>query len=133
MSRWYIDTSAAVKLLVDEAESAELAHTLDSQTPDLVACYLLETELRRFIQRDTALTQLMATTVLEAVGLYDVSRAIFTAAGLLAGNGLRSLDAIHLAAALHIGIDAIIAYDLRLIDAATHIGIPVHSPGQQSL
>lgn len=47
MTQWYLDTSAALKLMIDEEESGALADHLDAETPDLVACLLLETELRR--------------------------------------------------------------------------------------
>ncbi len=45
--------------------------------------------------------------------------------------GLRSLDALHLAAAMSLGSDlaGIVAYDERLIHAASHSGIITASPG----
>ena len=51
MSVWYVDTSAALKLLIDEPESTSLVAELDSVSPTLAACYLVETELRRVDQR----------------------------------------------------------------------------------
>lgn len=44
---------------------------------------------------------------------------------------LRSLDALHLAAAMSLGSDlaGIVAYDERLVDAASEQGIPTASPG----
>ncbi|MCO5301254.1 MAG: hypothetical protein M9886_15000 [Candidatus Nanopelagicales bacterium] len=50
MSVWCLDTSAALKLLIEEAESPALAQTVDSEQPDFVACWLLEIELRRAAQ-----------------------------------------------------------------------------------
>ncbi len=43
---------------------------------------------------------------------------------------LRSLDAIHLAAALELGdeLDGIVTYDERLSDAAALLGVAVISP-----
>lgn len=128
MSRWYLDTSAAAKLIAEEAESAALASELDSRTPDLVACYLLETELRRFVQRGARLAQSMATEVLDSVDLYEVPPSLFQEAGLLVGN-LRSLDAIHIASAIRIGADAIVTYDERMITAARDVGLPSICPG----
>ena len=55
MSRCYLDTSAAVKLIVQETESDALAAELRSDEPELVACLLLETELRRLVARDSSL------------------------------------------------------------------------------
>lgn len=95
MTRWYVDTSAATKLLVNEEESEALARELDAKQPELVACYPLETEVRRVVHRIEALTHEAATTVLDDVDLYDIPPSLFREAGLLPGKGLRSLDAIH--------------------------------------
>lgn len=129
MNRWYIDTSAAVKLLVDERESETLARELDEAEPDLVACYLLETELRRVVQRIEGLSHQSATLVLDGVDLYEAPPSLFREAGLLPGIGLRTLDALHLAAAVRIGVDAILTYDARMISAAHDAGLAVVSPG----
>ena len=55
---------------------------------------------------------------------------MFDLAGRLLPVELRSLDALHLAAALSIGRDlqAIVTYDKRMADAARKSGIPVESP-----
>lgn len=129
MSRWYLDTSAATKLLVTEPESDALARTLEESTPDLVACYLLETELRRVVHRVDALTQAAVTTVLDAIDLYEAPPSLFREAGLLAGAGLRALDALHLAAAIRIGVDAVLTYDSRMGGSAHELGIAVVAPG----
>lgn len=129
MSRWYLDISAATKLLITEAESAALAHALDTEQPDLAACYLLETEVRRVVHRVEALTQEAATHLLDSVDLYDVPPSLFREAGLLPDANLRSLDAIHLAAAVRIGVDAVLTYDTRLSDAARELGLGVVAPG----
>jgi predicted nucleic acid-binding protein len=44
---------------------------------------------------------------------------------------LRSLDALHLAAAIELDADltGFVAYDKRLRDAAAHLSLPVMSPG----
>ncbi len=38
MSRWYLDTLAAMKLIAEEAESDALARLLDRDQAELVAC-----------------------------------------------------------------------------------------------
>ncbi|MGI9156564.1 MAG: hypothetical protein ACR2FG_08005, partial [Marmoricola sp.] len=92
MSRWYLDTSAAMKLLAEESESAAFASAVDAGIPDLVACLLLETELRRAVHRDDALSQEAVSTFLTGVSLYEMSTSLFQEAGLLPGENLRSLD-----------------------------------------
>jgi predicted nucleic acid-binding protein len=52
-------------------------------------------------------------------------------AAMLESHLLRSLDALHLSAALEIGdeLDAVLTYDQRLADAAQALGIDVVAPG----
>ena len=128
MSRWYLDTSAALKLVVDEPESDALARELDSGQPDLVACWLLDTELRRAAHRIDALTQEVVTDLLDGIGLYEVPASLFREAGLLPGDDLRSLDALHLAAAVRIGVDHVVTYDARMGESARHLGLSVLAP-----
>lgn len=128
MSRCYLDTSAAVKLLVQEAESDALAAELRSAEPELVACLLLETELRRLVAREPALTQRAVTDLLRGVDLHELPPPLFTEAGLLPGDRLRSLDALHLAAAIRLEVDVVLTYDQRMTDAATSLGLEVLAP-----
>jgi predicted nucleic acid-binding protein len=123
-----MDTSAAAKLLVDEAESEALAAYLDrtADEQELVSSALLETELRRLAMR-LQLDQSMVTDLLARVDLVDPPRSLFHEAGLLPGTHLRSLDAIHLATALRVDSETLVAYDARLLDAARFVGLLVHS------
>ncbi|NYF98388.1 type II toxin-antitoxin system VapC family toxin [Janibacter cremeus] len=129
MSRWYLDTSAALKLMVEESESTALADRLDTEAPDLVACLLLETELRRAAQRREVLSQERVSQFLEWVGLFEVPASLFREAGLVTGANLRSLDALHLAAAVRIGVDAVVTYDQRMAEASRALGFAVVAPG----
>lgn len=126
---WYLDTSAATKLLVTEAESDALARELDAEGPALAACQLLETEVRRVVHRVERLTHEHATNLLDGVDLYEVPQSLFREAGLLPGENLRSLDAIHLAAAIRIDVDAVLSYDTWMSGAARDLGFDVVAPG----
>lgn len=128
MSRWYLDTSAALKLLLEEPESAALARTLDDAAPELVGTWLLETEMRRAAHRIEPLTQEMVSGLLAAVALYELPASVFREAGLLGGPALRSLDALHLAAAIRIGVEQVVTYDERLTRSATDLGLSVLAP-----
>lgn len=108
MTRWYLDTSAALKLILDEPESHALAKALDKGKPDLVATWLLETEMRRAAHREAVLTQELVSRVLEKVSLYEVPSSLFREAGLLPGTTKRSLDALHLAGAVRIGVEHVV-------------------------
>jgi predicted nucleic acid-binding protein len=125
----YLDTSAAAKLLVDETESVALAAYLDGvrESDDLLSSALLETELRRLAIR-LDLAQSDVTDLLARVDLVDPPRSLFHQAGLLPGAQLRSLDALHLATAVSVGADRLIAYDARLLDAARYLGLVAFSP-----
>jgi uncharacterized protein len=128
LTRWYLDTSAALKLLVEEPESAALARVLDDEQPELVACWLLETEMRRAANRERALTHEVVSDMLEGVSLYAMPASLFREAGLLAGESLRSLDALHLSAAVRIGVDRILTYDSRMAASARSLGMAVFAP-----
>ena len=128
MSVWYLDTSAALKLLIEEPESPALAQTVDREQPDLVAGWLLETDLRRAAQRLPALGMDVVSEFLAGVSLYEMPGSLFREAGILPGETLRSLDALHLAAAVRIGVDLVLTYDVRMADSARLLGLPVLSP-----
>jgi predicted nucleic acid-binding protein len=128
LTSWYLDTSAALKLLIEEEESAVLAAAIDEAAPALVGCWLLDTELRRAAHREPALTQANVSDFLEGVDLYEVPASLFREAGLLPGTSLRSLDALHLAPAVRIGVDAVLTYDARMLEHARQLGLSVLAP-----
>lgn len=125
----YLETSAAAKLLIEETESAACAHYLDALGDDnlLVSPVLLETELRRLAVRND-LPQPAVSEVLDRVALLEPDRALYHQAGILPGRRLRSLDALHVAAALRVEADAFVCYDQRQADAALAVGLHVSSP-----
>ena len=128
MTVWYLDTSAALKFLVDEVESAALVEAFEATQPDCVATCLLETELRRAVWRYDELSQTDVTDLLEGISLHEVPPSLFREAGLIPGDSLRSLDSIHLAAALRLGVDQLVTYDTRLIAAAEESGMHTLTP-----
>lgn len=130
MSAWYIDTSAALKLVLREPESIPLIEAINTEKPDLVAGYLLETQMRRVVHRTAALTQSQVTDVLDRVSLVELRPSTFMQAGLLPGTYLRSLDALHLAVAIESGAELVVSYDTRMIAAARELGLEVASPGR---
>ncbi|WP_345784275.1 PIN domain-containing protein [Rathayibacter soli] len=44
------------------------------------------------------------------------------------GANLRSLDALHLAAAIRIGVEHVVTYDARMADSARALGLSVFAP-----
>ena len=127
----YLDTSAAMKLLVEEEESDALTNHLQSLNEDqqLVSSWLLHTELHCAANRHPDDIDLDAVgIVLDAVTLIDLTRGDLLTAGALPGQ-LRSNDAIHLAVALRIGADELVTYDEELSGAAVAAGIVIVQPG----
>jgi predicted nucleic acid-binding protein len=118
----YVETSAAAKLLVDEEESARLAAHLDRLDAPPVSCLVLETELRRLAVR-VDLPQSAVTALLDRFDLLGTDRSLYREAGMLPGRHLRSLDALHVAAALRWDADVILSYDQRQLAAADAAGL----------
>lgn len=125
----YVDTSAAVKLLLDEPESQAFAHYMSSltSTDEVVSSQLIETELRRTATRRD-LPQGVVSEILAGIDLIEPERDFFHEAGLLPGRGLRSLDALHVITAIKTDANVVLAYDRRLVDAASAVGIATASP-----
>lgn len=128
--RWYVDASAAAKLLVEEDESGALAAFLDHAATNgdrIGSGRLLETELRRLgIRLDVP--QEHVTLVLERLDLLLPDDDVYRAAGLLPGSALRSLDALHVASALRWGADGVVTYDERQRVAARGVGMETIAP-----
>lgn len=127
---FYVDTSALVKLVVAESETAALRSWLADDDRELVACDLVRTELIRAVRRSVPDRVLQARAVLDAIILVEASTGVFEEAGRLEPSVLRSLDAIHLAAALDLGdeLEGLVTYDDRLASAAESNGVTVVSP-----
>lgn len=70
--------------------------------------------------------------VLDRVVLHALPRSVYTQAGLLPGRSLRSLDALHITAALRLEVDIALIYDVRMRDAAVESGLRVLAPGDTS-
>ncbi|WP_130866549.1 type II toxin-antitoxin system VapC family toxin [Acidipropionibacterium timonense] len=125
--RVYVDTSALAALIIDQPHSEALALWLDRADIEPVSSDLLETELRRVAMRE-GVDQGFVSEVLDHVSLAVLDRAAFRAAGLLPMPHLRTLDALHLEAALRLEVDAILTYDHRLAEAAAVVGLQVIAP-----
>lgn len=124
----YVDTSALGALLVERLESDALENWLDQTSDMLVSSDLLEVELRRLAVRE-GIDQADVTRLLDGVSLAALDRAVYRSAGLLPMPYLRTLDALHLEAAIRLDAAAVLTYDRRLSKAARSVGLRVVAPG----
>ena len=125
----YLDSSAFVKLVITEAETAALSAYLRRRSV-AVSATLLRTEALRAASRASPATILAVRRALRDIAFVDLSRDLLDQAGTLAPTGLRSLDAVHVTAALSLGddLDELVTYDARMAAAATASGLVVASP-----
>ena len=124
-----MDTSAYVKLIVDEPQSAALHREL-ARWPEWTSSALLGVEAVRACRRLGAAVADSAEASLSDIALVPMDDEVLTIARRLNPSELRSLDAIHLATALSIGADlgALFSYDDRLTAAAIAAGLCVLAP-----
>ncbi len=127
---FYLDTSAAVKLVVSERGSSALRSWARRHEGRVVSCDLLRTELLRTTRRGAMQQMERARAVLDATTLLTVPTETFERAALLDPPNLRSLDAIHLAAALSLGddLEGFVTYDERQATSARALGLTVVAP-----
>ncbi len=126
----YLDSSAFVKLVVAEPESAALVRAV-ARWPQRASATLVRTETIRALRRSGNSSQIpKARRLLRSVHMVHLEGPLLDRAGDLDPVDLGSLGAVHLAAALAIGEDLGIffVYDTRLARAAELYGIAVASP-----
>jgi uncharacterized protein len=126
----YLDSSAFVKLAVEEPETAALQAFLSEQGHPRVSSALLRTEALRAVRHLPADALAAVREGLRRIDLVGIDDRVLDAAGALDPRVLRTLDAIHLATALAIGddLEAIITYDERMVEAARLLGIVTAAP-----
>ncbi len=125
----YLDSSAIVKLVMVEPESAALRRYLSRRRP-LVSSALATAEVARALLPLGEQAVRRGREVLRRLQLIRISDRLLAAAGQLLPPELRTLDAIHLATALELGPDLarVVTYDERLRAAAVSAGCAVAAP-----
>ncbi len=131
MNAAFLDASAFVKLVLAEPESDALREELASWAV-VVSADLLRTEAPRACGRLGPRFAARARELLAGLALVPLDGELLDAAAEAGGPGLRSLDAIYLAAALRVRdeLGAFLVYDERLAQAARAAGLPVAHPGR---
>lgn len=124
-----------MKLVLSEHESDALADFLAERA--LASSEIVLTELPRAVQRSQTDAAYLPSLTRESAAvlrrplLVPLTRSLLTTAGQVKPVTLRSLDAIHVAAALTIAGDlaAAITYDRRQAEAFAQAGLTVLAPG----
>ena len=130
MSTSYLDASALVKLLKPEEESAELARHVEDRiwiSAEIVVVEVICTARRL---GDDAMLQ-RAERLAARLELVPLTAHVRGRALQAFARPLRSLDALHAAAALSVAadLDLAVVYDIDLAAAMSAEGITVESPG----
>ena len=127
----YVDSSALLKRYVAEHDS-ESAEQLMATDPVLVTSRLTEIEVRRNLSRllsssDASASKRQFLNDLDSFALVSLDAATCTEAARIAEQTLcRSLDALHLAAALRAGPSTtLLTFDNRQAQAGRSLGLSV--------
>lgn len=129
----YLDTSALIKLVRREAESDALADWLEDRAGDpLLSSAIAEVEVPRALRRSEPALLTTVPGLLQRIAICEIDEAVRATAAAYSDPHLRSLDAVHLATAQVIAgseLTAFVAYDHRLLAAASTQGLTTAQPG----
>jgi len=135
MALYYLDTSAAFKLLAaEEHAEAFLAFYRERRADGWISSDLLRIEVSRAVTRNWPALIPDAQRLLDAFEYVQIDEDVVRSAIVEPDRLLRSLDAIHLATARILGpeLTALMTYDDRLAKAAADAGITVLAPRDTS-
>ncbi|HEX3392503.1 MAG TPA: type II toxin-antitoxin system VapC family toxin [Solirubrobacteraceae bacterium] len=132
----YVDTSALLKLLVREAESAAIERELLAWN-ELATSVITEVELPRAVARareerpDAVIDgSVVLQGVLASAAIFPLSADVVAAARKVMPIHVGALDAIHIASALSLGkrLAGVATYDKRMQDALAPLDVNVVAP-----
>jgi predicted nucleic acid-binding protein len=127
----YLDSSALVKLIVPEPETAALVAYL-ADHPRQVTSRLAHVEVARAAARLGLAEAPRVDAVLAQVSVSELDAEVAALAARVGPVALRTLDAIHLATALRLAgiLAALVTYDARQAEAGDALGFLVVAPGR---
>jgi uncharacterized protein len=129
MAGIYVDTSALGRVLLAEPE-AEAIRAVLAEHDAWWSSELLVVELRRLAAREGLESE--AEEYLDAFQLVAIDSASLQRASRLEPMVVRSLDAIHLEAAVRLRdggeVNGVVTYDQQLSVGCSHHSLVVHSP-----
>jgi len=126
MAGLYVDTSSLGRILLNEPDASQIRATMATFT-SLWSSQLLAVELRRLGRRQAL--EPAADRLLRAVELTPLGHTNLSRAARLEPIETRTLDAIHLEAAIRLRgagtVDAVLTHHDQLRAACQHHGIPL--------
>jgi uncharacterized protein len=135
MTLVYLDSSAAVKLILREDDSNPLQRFIQGENPwhqalRLVGSDLVRVETMRACARSHPQGAAKASELMRAISLVRISPAHIAVSATHPPPELRTLDALHLVTALTLTPELVgmITYDERLRESANAAGIKTFSP-----
>lgn len=126
----YFDTSAILKLVLDEAGTKTLrAFVVEIQQGGErpTTSWLGETEFRRSGLRH-GIAQETTEAALADFAVFEMPRDVYESASKIPLRELRTLDALHVAAAIRARSAFFVSYDRRQCEAAAALGLSVMTP-----
>jgi uncharacterized protein len=135
VSSVYFDTSAFVKLLVQEPGSTPAIEAWEAAEP-VMSCRLLVVEARAALAMARRLGRISGVQHASArasladhwldVHVIEITEPLTDRAGEIAeGQAVRGFDALHLASALHAACDVLITADAEMLRGARSLGLRV--------
>lgn len=128
---WYLDSSAILKLLITEKESAALIGFINFT---IKSSALTRVEVIRVLHKIAPQRVADANAILAGIDVIPVNSAVLNMAESFNSSiTLKSLDALHVATVLFLArtIEGLITYDKQMITNAQMLGIQVFSPGMK--
>lgn len=129
MKTGFCDSSALVKLVLDEPESTALKRSLDGYSRRVTSALSI-VEASRVVRRRSPEIEVWAHRLFRYVETIALDAKVLNLAALLDPPQVRSMDAVQLASALRISAFDLdfIAYDKRTLQAAARAGLRTLSP-----
>ena len=117
-------------MVIEEPESAALDHYLRAERYVLTTTRLAIVEVTRAVKvaNGSAEVEREALRLLNSCLLVNVSDSLIRQAARMSSERIRSLNAIHLATAVHVEPDAALVYDRRLEEAMSAEGLTTVAP-----
>jgi len=130
MAGLYLDTSALGRIVLAEPDAAAIRQTLAGYDAWWSSALLI-VELRRLAARENL--EAIAERLLSGVRTVAVDAASLERASRLQPSEVRTLDAIHLDAAVELygrsEVAAVLTYDRQVQMGCAHHGLPIEAPG----